>query len=343
MEILVCGGAGYIGSHMVRWLSERRHAVTVLDNLSTGHREAVQWGELVEADLLQPESLEAVFAARRFDAVMHFCARSLVGESVADPYAYYANNVTGTLNLLEAMRRHRVERLVFSSTAAVFGHPQAPLIDEDHPKAPINPYGASKLMVERILADAAQAYGLRSVTLRYFNAAGATPDGCLGEAHLCETHLIPNVLKSVLGTGAPLKVFGDDYATPDGTCVRDYVHVEDLAQAHLLALSHLETRPGAHAFNLGNGQGFSVAQVIAAVERVTGQRVDYEVAPRRPGDPDSLVASSRRARRGLGWSPLWTDLDTIIESAWRWHGDQGFGRAHATHAPAPVARVAAAG
>lgn len=327
MDILVCGGAGYIGSHMVRCLSERGHAVTVLDNLSTGHREAVQWGTLVEADLLYPQTLEAAFAGHRFDAVMHFCARSLVGESVADPYAYYANNVAGTLNLLETMRRHGVDRLVFSSTAAVFGQPQAALIDEDHPKAPINPYGASKLMVERILADAAQAYGLRSVALRYFNAAGATPDACIGEAHRCETHLIPNVLRSVLGTGAPLKVFGDDYDTPDGTCVRDYVHVEDLAQAHLLALAYLDQRPGAHAFNLGNGRGFSVAQVIAAVERVTGRPVRYEIAARRPGDPDSLVASSQRARSALSWHPLWTDLDAIIESAWRWHRHPAFGLA----------------
>lgn len=329
MRILVCGGAGYIGSHMVRWLGERGHAVVVLDNLSTGHREAVQWGELVRGDLLHPVTLDEVFAGGRFDAVMHFCARSLVGESVADPYAYYANNVVGTLNLLQAMRRYGVDRLVFSSTAAVFGHPQAAMIDEDHPKAPINPYGASKLMVERILADAAHAYGLRSVALRYFNAAGATSDACLGEAHMCETHLIPNVLKSVLGAGAPLKVFGDDYATPDGTCVRDYVHVEDLAQAHLLALAHLASHEGAHAFNLGNGQGFSVAQVIAAVERVTGRPVAYEVAPRRPGDPDSLVASSHRARRVLGWTPLWTGLEPIIESAWNWHRRQAFGERRA--------------
>ncbi|MCD7100381.1 UDP-glucose 4-epimerase GalE [Stenotrophomonas sp. MMGLT7] len=324
MKILVCGGAGYIGSHMVRWLSEHGHEVVVLDNFSTGHRGAVQWGELLEADLMVPADLQPVFASRHFDAVMHFCARSLVGESVTDPYAYYANNVTGTLNLLEAMRRHGVELLVFSSTAAVFGQPQSELISEDHPKAPINPYGASKLMVERILADAGQAYGLRSVALRYFNAAGATLDARIGEAHACETHLIPNVLKSVLGTGGSLKVFGDDYATLDGTCVRDYVHVEDLAQAHLSALNYLKDNPGAHTFNLGNGQGFSVRQVIDAAARVTGRNVPFEVASRREGDPASLVASGRKARDTLGWTPIWTDLEAIIESAWRWHQSPAF-------------------
>ena len=252
MHLLVCGGAGYIGSHMAQWLAAHGHHVTVLDNLSTGHREAVRWGELVEADLLEPTSLERAFAGRRFDAVMHFCASSLVGESVREPYAYYRNNVAGTLNLLETMRRHGVDRLVFSSTAAVFGNPVTEMIDEGHPKAPINPYGASKLMVERILADAAHAYGLRSTALRYFNAAGALPEHGIGEAHACETHLIPNVLKAALGSGPALKVFGDDYPTPDGTCVRDYVHVQDLAQAHALALDYMESHPGAHAFNLGN-------------------------------------------------------------------------------------------
>jgi UDP-glucose 4-epimerase len=324
MKVLVCGGAGYIGSHMAHWLAERGHAVTVLDNLSTGHREAVRWGGLVEADLLEPASLERAFAGQRFDAVMHFCARSLVGESVQQPYAYYANNVTGTLNLLEAMRRHGVERLVFSSTAAVFGNPVGALIDEEHPTSPINPYGASKLMVERILADAAHACGLRSVALRYFNAAGALPEHGIGEAHACETHLIPNVLRAALGTGPALKVFGDDYPTPDGTCVRDYVHVQDLAQAHALALEYMDREPGAHAFNLGNGLGFSVREVIATAARVAGTRIDFEMAPRRAGDPATLVASSGKAREVLGWRPAWTALEPIIESAWRWHREQRF-------------------
>lgn len=318
MHVLVCGGAGYIGSHMAKWLAARGIAVTVLDNLSTGHREAVRWGPLLEADLLQPDTLEPVFAAGRFDAVMHFCARSLVGESMLSPYEYYANNVTGTLNLLDAMRRHGVDRLVFSSTAAVFGQPASERIDEDHPKAPINPYGASKLMVERILADAAVAYGLRSVALRYFNAAGASTDGDIGESHEPETHLIPNVLRAALG-GPALQLFGEDYPTPDGTCVRDYVHVDDLAQAHQRALEYLEGHPGAHAFNLGNGHGFSVREVIAAAERVTGQSVPHDVAPRRPGDPAVLVAASDKARRELGWAPVHVTLDPIIDSAWRWH------------------------
>jgi UDP-glucose 4-epimerase len=324
MKVLVLGGAGYIGSHLAKRLAARGASVTVLDNLSTGHREAVQFGELVEADLLDPASLEQVFAGRRFDSVMHFCARSLVGESMTQPYAYYANNVTGTLNLLEAMRRHDVERLVFSSTAAVFGQPVAGTIDEDHPKQPINPYGASKLMVERILADAAQAYGLRSVALRYFNAAGASSDGAIGESHQPETHLIPNVLRAALGTGPALKVFGDDYDTADGTCVRDYVHVEDLAQAHELALDYMDGHAGAHAFNLGNGQGFSVRQVIEAARAVTGRAIDYKVALRRAGDPAVLVASSIKARNELGWSPAWTELAPIIDSAWRWHQRQPY-------------------
>lgn len=324
MHLLVCGGAGYIGSHMAQWLAAQGHQVTVLDNLSTGHREAVRWGGLVEADLLDPTSLDRAFAGRRFDAVMHFCASSLVGESVREPCAYYRNNVAGTLNLLEAMRRHGVERLVFSSTAAVFGNPVGELIDEDHPKSPINPYGASKLMVERILADAASAYGLRSIALRYFNAAGALPQHGIGEAHACETHLIPNVLKAALGHGPALKVFGEDYPTPDGTCVRDYVHVQDLAQAHALALDYMDAHPGAHAFNLGNGRGFSVREVIAAAAEVAGRDIPCEAAPRREGDPAVLVASSVRARRELGWSPEWTDLHAIIESAWGWHRDQPF-------------------
>lgn len=324
MQVLVCGGAGYIGSHMAKWLAAHGVAVTVLDNLSTGHREAVRWGELVQADLLDPASLERAFAGQRFDAVMHFCARSLVGESMTRPYDYYANNVSGTLNLLQAMQRHGVERLVFSSTAAVFGQPISERIDEDHPKAPINPYGASKLMVERMLADASAAYGLRSVALRYFNAAGASPDGDIGEAHTPETHLIPNVLRAALGTGPALKVFGDDYPTADGTCVRDYVHVDDLAQAHLLALAYMDQHAGAHAFNLGNGHGFSVREVIAAAGQVTGRPVPHAIAPRRAGDPAVLVASSDKARRELGWAPQYTELEPIIESAWRWHGNPCF-------------------
>jgi len=322
MNVLICGGAGYIGSHMAQYLAEAGHVVTVLDNLSTGHHEAVRWGELLEVNLLDAEGLERVLQARRFDAVMHFAARSLVGESVSHPYSYYSNNVTGTLNLLEAMRRADVERIVFSSTAAIFGNPQSDVIDEAHPKAPINPYGASKLMAERFLADAAQAYGLRSVALRYFNAAGALPGHGIGEAHACETHLIPNVLRAALGQGPSLKIFGNDYDTADGTCVRDYVHVQDLARAHALALEFMDRNEGAHTFNLGNGQGFSVHDVIATAASVAGVAIPYEVAPRRAGDPARLVASSAKAREQLGWQPRWTELAPIIESAWHWHRDQ---------------------
>lgn len=319
MHVLVCGGAGYIGSHMAKWLAARGFEVTVLDNLSTGHREAVKWGALIEADLLRPETLEPVFAATRYDAVMHFCARSLVGESVAQPYDYYANNVGGTLNLLQAMRRYGVDRLVFSSTAAVFGQPASERIDEAHPTQPINPYGASKLMVERILADAAVAYGLRSVALRYFNAAGASAEGDIGESHDPETHLIPNVLRAALGTGPALQLYGDDYPTFDGTCVRDYVHVDDLAQAHELALGYLQRHAGAHVFNLGNGRGFSVREVIAAAQQVSGRSIACHLGPRRVGDPAVLVAASDKARRELGWAPVHAALEPIIDSAWRWH------------------------
>lgn len=323
-HILVCGGAGYVGAHTAYALAERGYRVSVLDNLSTGHREALRWGRWIDADLLDPASLDAAFADP-VDAVMHFCARSLVGESVLDPYAYYRNNVAGSLNLLQAMRAHRVERLVFSSSAAVFGQPQTARIDEGHPKAPINPYGASKLMVERMLADAARAYGLRSVSLRYFNAAGAAFHAGIGESHTPETHLIPNVIRAGLNQAAgsshepELQVFGTDYETVDGTCVRDYVHVLDLAQAHLRALDWMEQREGAHGFNLGNGAGFSVLEIIRAAARVMGCEIGYRTAPRREGDPAVLVASSASARARLGWTPRYAAIEDIIDSAWRWH------------------------
>lgn len=304
---------------MVKMLLEQGFEVTVLDNLSTGHAEAVGEAELVACDLLDGAELERVFARRRFDAVMHFCALSLVGESVRQPLDYYRNNVGGTLSLLETMRRHSVERLVFSSTAAIFGEPDQALIDETHPARPINPYGRSKWMVEQMLTDSATAFGLRSVSLRYFNAAGASPSGEIGESHDPETHLIPNVLKSVQAGGASLKVFGNDYPTPDGTCVRDYIHVDDLAAAHLAALTWMESQEGAAVFNLGNGRGFSVLEVIEAAGRVTGQPIAYEVQDRRPGDPAVLVAASDRAQRELGWQPRYRDIEAIIETAWRWH------------------------
>ncbi|WP_333678997.1 UDP-glucose 4-epimerase GalE [Dyella sp.] len=319
MKVLVCGGAGYIGSHMVRCLHSYRHEAVVYDNLSTGHREAVVNAPLIVGDIRDANTLRMTFGEHRFDAVIHLCAHSLVGESMAKPYEYYQNNVSGTLCLLNAMHEARVDKLVFSSTAAVFGSPNAPLIDEEHAASPINPYGASKWMVERILADAAPAYGLRSVSLRYFNAAGADPSGEIGESHDPETHLIPNILRSVLGHGASLKVFGDDYPTKDGTCVRDYVHVNDLAQAHLNAIGFLDNHAGAHCFNLGSSSGFSVMEVIEAARRVTGTEIAFERAARRAGDPPVLVASNAKARAHLGWTPAMTNIDDIIRSAWRWH------------------------
>jgi len=319
MKVLVCGGAGYIGSHMVRRLVGGGVKTVVFDNLSTGHRESVDGADFVHGDLLVPAQLRELFAQHRFDAVMHFCARSLVGESVQQPYPYYENNVTGTLNLLQAMQLAGVDKLVFSSTAAVFGHPESELIEESHPMRPINPYGASKRMVEVILEDAAHAYGLRSVALRYFNAAGASPQGGIGESHSPETHLIPNMLRAANGDAPSLKVFGNDYATPDGTCVRDYVHVDDLADAHSRALDFMSSNDGAHAFNLGNGEGFSVLQMIHAAGDVAKRPIPFEIAPRRAGDPDRLVAGSAKARRELGWQPRYTDIAEIIDTAWRWH------------------------
>ena len=322
--ILVCGGAGYIGSHMVRLLVAEGFDVVVLDDLSTGHREAVDGVELVEADVRDGAALDSVLESRDFAAVMHFCAKSLVGESVQQPLAYYDNNVSGTLSLLQAMQRHGVEKLVFSSTAAIFGEPVSEFIDETQPTVPVNPYGHSKLMVERILADACAASGLRAVALRYFNAAGASMVGGIGESHEPETHLIPNVLKAAVGSGQRLNVFGDDYDTPDGTCIRDYIHVDDLARAHLAALEFMAREDGFHAFNLGSGQGFSVLEVIRAAGKVVGSEVPYDVAERRPGDPAVLVASSALAAEKLGWRPQINDLETIIGSAWAWHRDQRF-------------------
>ena len=319
MKILLCGGAGYIGSHMLRRLLRDGHRVVVLDHLSSGHRAAVQECELVVGDLLDAPLLGQLFARHRFDAVMHFCAKSLVAESMRDPDAYYLNNVAGTHSLLAAMRTHGVQRLVFSSTAAVYGVPLTDSIDEDHPCNPINPYGRSKLMVEEILRDAATADGLRSVSLRYFNAAGASADASIGEAHEPETHLIPNVLCASAPGASPLSVYGTDYPTRDGTCVRDYVHVEDLADAHLAALEYLAAHAGAHAFNLGNGIGFSVLDIVRAASNAIGREIPWAAAARRDGDPATLVACALRARDQLGWRPRHTQIESIIDSAWRWH------------------------
>lgn len=317
-KILVVGGAGYIGSHMVKMLLESGHEVVTLDNLSTGHRDAVFGGEFIRADLADRDQLEAVFSSHEFDGVLHFASFIQVGESVREPGKYYQNNVANTLNLLGAMARHGVRSLVFSSSAAIFGEPQYVPIDEGHPKAPVNPYGSSKLMVETILADYDRAHGLKSVCLRYFNAAGADPGGQLGERHEPETHLIPLVLQAASGRRPHVTVFGRDYDTPDGTCIRDYIHVTDLCQAHLLALKQLWQGGGSAAYNLGNGQGFSVREVIDAARAVTGREIPVVYGERREGDPARLVADSRLARQALGWSPEHAELETIIAHAWQW-------------------------
>lgn len=318
MKALVCGGAGYIGSHMVRALRKGGHDVLVYDNLVTGHREAVGDTPLIEASLLDTSALLQAIQTWRPDVVFHFAAFSIVRDSIADPIGYYRNNVGGTIALLDAMRRADVGRIVFSSTAAVYGVPSSVRLSENAALSPINPYGSSKLVVERLLGEAATAYGLRSVSLRYFNAAGADPDGGIGESHEPETHLIPNVLRSAEGQST-LQVFGNDYDTPDGTCIRDYVHVNDLARAHLLAAEYLRVNGGAHSFNLGTGSGCSVMEIIDAVQRVTGRVVPFQIVPRRQGDPARLVAMADRAYQELGWSPALSDVDHLVDSAWAWH------------------------
>lgn len=317
-RVLVVGGAGYIGSHMVKLLLEQGEAVVVCDDLSTGYRDAVSGGVFEQGSLADPGFLDGLFSRHRFDAVMHFASFIQVGESVREPAKYYRNNIVNTLNLLDAMLKHQVRRLVFSSSAAVYGEPQATPIPESHPCNPVNPYGLSKWVVEQILRDYDLAYGLKSVCLRYFNAAGADPSGKLGERHEPETHLIPLVLQAAAGRRAAIEVFGRDYPTADGTCVRDYVHVTDLCAAHALALKHLRAGKDSRAFNLGNGNGFSVAQVIAAAARVTGHKIAVKDAPRRPGDPAVLVADARLARAELGWAPEYAELETIVEHAWGW-------------------------
>lgn len=315
-NILVTGGAGYIGSHTAKALSAAGFSPVVFDNLERGHKRAVKWGPLVEGDLHDPAALDALFEHYRPAAVIHFAALTYVGESVSDPYLYYRNNVAGTLSLLSAMERAGCDRIVFSSTCAIYGMPARMPITEDAPQNPLNPYGVGKQTVERMLADAGAAYGLRSVALRYFNAAGSDPDGDIGEDHDPETHLIPLVLQAVSG-GQALKVFGDDYDTPDGSCVRDYIHVCDLADAHVLALRRLMADGASRAYNLGNGDGHSVFEVLRAAERVTGRAVPFTVSPRRAGDAPMLVADASRALGELGWKPQFPSLDEQIAHAWQ--------------------------
>ncbi|MBX9787392.1 MAG: UDP-glucose 4-epimerase GalE [Pirellulales bacterium] len=318
MKLLVVGGAGYVGSHTVRLLARAGHQVWVYDNLSQGHRAAVSGESLIVGELADTGLLQQALAELQIDAVLHFAALALVGESMADPARYWINNVAGTLSLLEAMRASGVSRIVFSSTTATYGVPEQMPIVETTRQQPINPYGLTKLVIEQALGDYARSYGFAYAALRYFNAAGADPDGTLGEDHDPETHLIPLVLQVPLGQRDEIAIFGDDYPTLDGTCVRDYVHVNDLARAHLAALERLQPGIGL-ALNLGSGRGYSVLEVIEACRRVTGHAVPVRFAPRRPGDPPELVADARLARQQLGWQPEYVEIESIVETAWRWH------------------------
>ena len=317
--ILVTGGAGYVGAHVCKALAKRGYRPIAYDNLVYGHEAAVKWGPLEIGDIADRARLDAVIAQYRPQALMHFAAFTYVGESVADPGKYYRNNVAGTLSLLEALRDHGIGKMVFSSTAAVYGTPDMVPIAEAATKAPINPYGLSKWTSEQMIADFGAAHGLRSAVLRYFNAAGADPDGELGECHDPESHLIPLAMQAVTGDGPPLTLFGDDYPTPDGTCIRDYIHVADLANAHVQALEQLDHRDGAEVFNLGTGHGVSVREVLDAVGRAAGKPVPHSIGPRRAGDPAELVSDPGKANRELGWKPAMSDLDTIVDTAWAWH------------------------
>lgn len=318
-KLLLTGGAGYVGSHCARAFAEAGWEVTVFDNLSTGWRDLVRWGELIEGDLRRREDVEAAFQKVKPDAVAHFAGSALVGESVTNPEIYYENNTFATLVLLEAMVRHGTEAIIFSSTCAIFGRALSDVIDEDHPKNPINPYGMSKLMVEHMLADFDRAHGIRSACLRYFNAAGADREALTGERHACETHLIPLALKGAYDPDYAFTILGNDYDTPDGTAIRDYIHVEDLADAHLKALNALVGGAPSNVFNLGTGRGTSVAEIVAAVERATGKSLPRRHGARRPGDPPRLIAAPGRARDLLGWTAQRSDIDTVISSALAWH------------------------
>lgn len=316
--ILVTGGAGYIGSHVCKALAQAGFTPIAYDNLISGHEWAVRWGPLAKGDLLDLERIDSVFKQYRPAAVMHFAAYSDVGQSVGQPTNYYRNNVAGSLNLLDVMREHGVRQIVFSSTCATYGLPDSTPISEAHRQDPINPYGASKMMVERILLDCGTAFGIRSVSLRYFNAAGADPEGEIGEDHYPETHLIPLVLEVAAGRRPNLVIYGTDYDTADGTCIRDYTHVTDLAEAHVLALSVLRGECFRESYNLGTGKGFSVREVLETARAVTGRMIAYVEGPRRPGDPPRLVADAARAQNELGWKPRYGDLNQMIATAWNW-------------------------
>ena len=322
MRVLVTGGAGYIGSHTAKELARTGHQPVVLDNFSAGHRWAVKWGPLAEGDLADQSLVLRVLREFSIEAVIHFAADALVGESVSNPRKYYWNNVVNSLRLFDAMVELGVKHIVFSSSCATYGAPSQVPIPEDHPQLPVNPYGETKLVIERILRDYDPAYGLRWVALRYFNAAGADPDGELGEDHATETHLIPLAVLAALGQRSHLEVYGTDYPTPDGTPIRDYIHVTDLARAHVQALEYLGQEGASTAINLGTGRGKSVREVIAAVGKLCGGRVPVREGPRRAGDPPALVADAAKAERVLGWKPEYAGLDSIVESAWKWHSEK---------------------
>ncbi len=317
--ILIVGGAGYIGSHANKELNKRGYKTVVFDNLSKGHREFVKWGDFFKGDLANKKKLEACFKKYPIKAVMHFGAFAYVGESVDDPAKYYINNVTNTLNLLEVMRKHNVKHFIFSSTAATFGEPLKIPINEKHSQIPINPYGRTKKIIEDILKDYSHAYGLKYIALRYFNAAGCDPDSEIGELHKPETHLIPLILDAAIGRRKDIKIFGTDYKTPDGSCVRDYIHVSDLADAHIKALEYLFKGGKSDSFNLGNGKGFSVKEVIEVAKKITGRKIRIIETKRRAGDPAVLIASSLKAKKLLGWKPQFNRLSAIMETAWNWH------------------------
>ncbi|MDH3742538.1 MAG: UDP-glucose 4-epimerase GalE [Hyphomicrobiales bacterium] len=319
MKVLVVGGAGYIGSHCCKALSQAGHEPIVFDNLSTGRREFVRWGEFYQGDILDKAALDEVMAKHAPDVVMHFAALAIVPESVAEPQDYYTNNVTGTLNVLQAMRKFGLDSIVFSSTCAVYGEPATMPIDEKIECRPVNPYGTTKLICERMMDDFDDAYGLKSFRLRYFNAAGADPDAEIGEDRDAETHLIPLVLDALGGRRDGISIFGDDYPTPDGTAVRDYIHVTDIANAHIMALEYLLEHRQTAAVNLGTGQGTSVSEVMAAAEQRTGIGLTKTVKPRRPGDPPTLVADPGKANTLLRWKAQSSDISTIVDDAWRWH------------------------
>jgi UDP-arabinose 4-epimerase len=339
--VLVTGGAGYVGSHVCKALWAAGAIPVTYDNLSHGHRRAVNWGPFERGDVADVVRLDAVFKTYRPSAVMHFAAVTSVQESMIDPGKYFANNVANMLVLLDVLRRNEVDRLILSSTAAVYGIPSRLPIDEAHPQNPLSPYGTTKQMCERILRDYADAYGIRSVSLRYFNAAGADPDGEIGEAHDPETHLIPLVLDAALGRRRWVSVFGRTYSTRDGTCERDYVHVSDLASAHVLALRYVQARPGAHAFNLGNGRGATVLEVIRAARRVTRKAIRVRIAEARPGDPPALCADPSRAMAEIGWRPVYADLEVQVRHAWQWHASLHEGRRFALAADEDLGRSAA--